>query len=65
LCPAQFNPADYWMDLLSMDYKSQEAEATTRRRIELLGELYQRQGADVAVGGKCTCRRGLLGCWTP
>jgi hypothetical protein len=48
-CPPQFNPGDYLIDVTSMDYRSPDAEATTRRRIQLLGDLYLQQGAATAV----------------
>ncbi|EFN55091.1 hypothetical protein CHLNCDRAFT_134989 [Chlorella variabilis] len=48
-CPAQFNPADFFMDVTSMDYRTPDSEALTRRRIQLLGDLYQRQGAATAA----------------
>ena len=47
--PPQFNPADFFMDVTSMDYRTPDSEALTRRRIQLLGDLYQRQGAATAV----------------
>lgn len=65
-CPPQFNPGDYLIDVTSMDYRSPTAEATTRRRIQLLGDLYQQQGAATAV--RAARDRGAaqaveLACW--
>jgi hypothetical protein len=47
-CPELFNPADFFLDVCSMDYRSPEAEAASRRRIGLLGDLYEREGAAAA-----------------
>lgn len=43
-----------------MDYRNPEAEATTRRRVDLLAGLYEAQEAEVAVRAPtlpraCTC----------
>ncbi|KAL4452063.1 hypothetical protein ABPG75_007725 [Micractinium tetrahymenae] len=61
-CPEQFNPADYFMDVTSMSFRTPEEEAAMRRRIALLAELYQEQGApalgEVAVGE--TSRKDML-----
>jgi hypothetical protein len=43
-----------------MDYRSPDSEALTRRRIQLLGDLYQRLGADTAVR---TDRTPAAGTW--
>lgn len=48
VCPSMFNPGDFLIDVTSMDYRSPDSEALTRRRIQLLGDLYQRLGADTA-----------------
>lgn len=38
--PTQFNPADFFLDLLSVDPRSPEREACTIARIEYLGDKY-------------------------
>jgi ABC-2 type transporter len=43
MCPEQFNPADFYLDVISMDYRSKELEETTRERI-------------VALAGRLACR---------
>uniref|UniRef100_A0A7S1THM9 Probable ATP-dependent transporter ycf16 n=1 Tax=Compsopogon caeruleus TaxID=31354 RepID=A0A7S1THM9_9RHOD len=40
-CPMQFNPADYFIDLLSVDPRSPELESRSKRRIEFLGDVFQ------------------------
>lgn len=43
-CPAEFNPADFFLDVVSMDYRSSEAEESSRKRINLLNEHYKVNG---------------------
>ena len=41
----EFNPADFFLDVVSMDYRTPEAEAECRERVRLLAEIYtQTQG---------------------
>jgi ABC-type multidrug transport system ATPase subunit/ABC-type multidrug transport system permease subunit len=47
-CPAQYNPGDFLIDVTSMDYRSPEAEASTRERVQLLGQLYDARQGEVA-----------------
>lgn len=37
-CPSQFNPADYFVDLLSIDPRSEDLERRSRNRVALLGD---------------------------
>lgn len=37
-CPPQYNPADFLIDLVSVDYSSAESEAETRARLETLAD---------------------------
>ncbi|RYH28692.1 ATP-binding cassette domain-containing protein [archaeon] len=39
-CPEHFNPADYFLDLLSPDHRSQELGEETATRINYVGERY-------------------------
>jgi hypothetical protein len=41
-CPATYNPADYFLDTVSMDYRSPEAERQTRERIRYVANEYHR-----------------------
>ena len=41
--PSHFNPCDFFIDLLSIDPRSQEKESTTRKRIKYLGDKYSAQ----------------------
>lgn len=47
-CPSQFNPADFFLDVVSMDYRSPEAEVSSRQRIQLLAALNTKEGAEYA-----------------
>lgn len=47
LCPESFSPADFFLDVVSMDYRSSELEQTSRQRIRLIagtGRLLLLQG---------------------
>lgn len=39
-CPHGFNPADYFLDQLSLDVRTSESEKTTRARIEMFAQHY-------------------------
>lgn len=39
-CPPNYNPADYFMDVLSVDYRSPRLELVTRTRVRLLGDAF-------------------------
>mmetsp|Transcript_1517 Transcript_1517/g.4382 ORF Transcript_1517/g.4382 Transcript_1517/m.4382 type:complete len:422 (+) Transcript_1517:619-1884(+) len=41
--PLHFNPADFYLDLISMDARSEESEAKTRGRIEMLASHFQEE----------------------
>lgn len=41
--PSQFNPADFFLDLLSVDPRSQEREMATKARVKYLGDKYEEQ----------------------
>lgn len=43
-CPAEFNPADFFLDVVSMDYRSSSVETMSRNRIHLLGNHYHKDG---------------------
>lgn len=47
--PAQFNPADFFLDLLSVDPRSEEREANTKARIHYLGDKFESQSAPLAI----------------
>lgn len=49
--PAQFNPADFFLDLLSVDPRSPEKEANTKARVEYLGDKHAAQVAPLAIEG--------------
>ena len=45
-CLPEYNPADFFLDVVSMDYRTPEAEAECRERVRLLAEVYfQSQGS--------------------
>jgi hypothetical protein len=39
-CLPEYNPADFFLDVVSMDYRTAEAEAECRERVRLLAEVY-------------------------
>ena len=48
-CPPEYNPADYFLDVVSMDYRSLEAEESCRERVRLLAAVYRQERAGLAV----------------
>ena len=42
LCPSNFNPPDFFLDLLSPDNRTSENEATSRNRIVFLAEEWKK-----------------------
>lgn len=43
-CPSQYNPADFFADVVATDHRSPAAEKASKQRIELLVERFsQRQ----------------------
>ncbi|KAI0561378.1 hypothetical protein FGB62_85g11 [Gracilaria domingensis] len=47
--PSQFNPADFFLDLLSIDPRSVEREANTQARVSYLGDMYAKQAKPIAI----------------
>lgn len=43
LCPSYFNPADFFLDLVSVDSRSEDAERTSRARIDFLVQEYKKE----------------------
>ncbi|CDR35783.1 hypothetical protein NBRC10512_006151 [Rhodotorula toruloides] len=47
-CPPNFNPADFIIDAVSLDHRSEEAEAATKQRVARVVDTWaQRQKADL------------------
>jgi len=44
--PNHFNPADFFLDVLSVDYRSHEAEVTTKRRIHSMADTWDKAAAE-------------------
>ena len=42
-CPAHYNPADFFIDAVSLDYRNPKAEAASRRRLRALADSYRQQ----------------------
>jgi ABC-type multidrug transport system ATPase subunit/ABC-type multidrug transport system permease subunit len=40
-CPQNFNPADFFLDVVSMDFRSKDAEESSRVRISLLARHFE------------------------
>lgn len=36
MCPSEYNPADYFLDLISLDQRNPKAQAVTQKRIDFL-----------------------------
>ena len=54
-CLPEYNPADFFLDVVSMDYRTPEAEAECRERVRLLAEVYsQSQGGKHVRGRACS-----------
>ena len=49
--PDLYNPADYFLDILSMDVRSKEREETTRNRINDFSQLWLKKSADDEANG--------------
>ncbi len=50
-CPAHYNPADFFIDAVSLDYRTPKAEAASRRRLRALADSYRQQAeAGIQVG---------------
>lgn len=45
-CPLHFNPADYFLDILSIEMKSSEMEKQSRERIQYFAQYWQEHGED-------------------
>ena len=51
-CPAQFNPADYFIDLISVDSRSPDAEALTKKRVAVLADKHSNSAPLVTEYGE-------------
>lgn len=47
--PAQFNPADFFLDLLSIDPRSLDREANTKARVQYLGDKFESYKEPVSI----------------
>ena len=47
-CPQDYNPGDYFMDLISLDTRAPEALASSSQRIEAITEQYAKHESSVA-----------------
>lgn len=52
MCPESFNPADFFLDLLSPDNRSQESEDDTSKRINYLGACWVQYSSEQSLNGK-------------
>ncbi len=67
-CPDQFNPADFFLDVVSMDYRTPEDEASTKQRVKLLGDMFEGKQAEYMVSGNVCPLYWLFAwvlCWLP
>ena len=56
-CPENFNPADYFLDILSPDARNAELEDESQKRIDRLATLWHEQASKhlVALNGAKVC----------
>lgn len=50
VCPPFFNQADYYLDTISMDYRTPELEAATRARIQTLADAWAKEEDQKGAG---------------
>jgi len=48
-CPANFNPADFFIDLISLDTRSEDKSAKSKKRVALLEEAYEKHQKNAAL----------------
>lgn len=46
-CPEHYNPADFMIDVISMDFRNKELEKKSKERIELFSKFYEEEGSDI------------------
>ena len=61
-CPVNFNPADFFLDVVSMDYRNEDAEEASRERIRLMAELFASVRATFEGAIQNQLRRSIDGC---
>lgn len=54
--PAQFNPADFFLDLLSIDPRSADLELNTYARVDFLANKFEGQQEPIAIGSAASQR---------
>ena len=60
-CPEFFNPSDFFLDVLSPDIRSSEAEVRTAQRIQELGDSWQKMVLDGKVDSEIMISSALPG----
>ena len=53
-CPEEFNPADFFLDLTSVDYRSTSVEEASKSRVLLLTDLFALEGKKNPKNGEYT-----------
>ncbi|GJQ09948.1 hypothetical protein GpartN1_g1739.t1 [Galdieria partita] len=48
-CPQHYNPADFFLDVISRDGRSKEAEQESQKKIEYLGNCFEKYGKQLIV----------------
>ena len=49
VCPPNYNIADFYMDTISMDYRTEEASETQRKQIDTLVAAWQQHPYNQAI----------------
>ncbi|GAA5939117.1 uncharacterized protein JCM15063_004431 [Sporobolomyces koalae] len=52
VCPANFNPADFILDVVSVDYRTKEAEETSARRVSKILACWQERQQESPIPGQ-------------
>jgi ATP-binding cassette, subfamily G (WHITE), eye pigment precursor transporter len=50
VCPPQYNQSDFFLDTISMDYRTPEATEATRGKITMLADAWAQKGGDLEAG---------------
>lgn len=56
-CPELYNPADFFLDVVSMDFRTTEVESDSRVRVKELAAAFQEHGGGMMdkVWYPCVC----------
>lgn len=61
-CPTNFNPADFFLDVVSMDFRTKQAEDASRERIRLLADRFILEREEYEGGVHTQHRKSIDNC---